>query len=92
MQEAFKAIEPSGKTYRIFADGHTEGFQRGTIISNSIPSLLALAAIQGAERSFQASTESPTKSDVSARGGGSHSSALNVSSGGAKIATAAGEK
>ncbi len=49
-REAVKLIEPSGKTYRIFADGHAEGFPRGTIISNFIPSLLALAAIRGAER------------------------------------------
>ena len=41
--EAFKITEPSGKTYRVFADGHAEGFQPGAVICNYIPSLLMSA-------------------------------------------------
>ena len=64
--EAFRVVEPSGKTYRIFADGRIEGFQPEAVTFNYIPSLLA----SGESRS-QAS-ECPTKSDVPARGGASH--------------------
>ena len=36
-REAFKVIEPSGKTYRIYANGEIEGFLPGSIIVNRIP-------------------------------------------------------
>ncbi len=42
-REAFRVVEPSGKTYRVFADGHAEGFQPGAVICNYIPSLLMSA-------------------------------------------------
>ena len=85
--EAFKITEPNGKTYRVFADGRAEGFQRGAVICNYIPALLASAACRA-----QASTKSPTMSDVPARGGASHSLASNVSSAAEKMSTAAGVK
>ena len=84
--EAFRITEPSGKTYRIFADGRTEGFQRGALICNYIPALLA-----SAESKFHVPS-SPNKSDVLARGGASHSVALSVPSAAEKISTAAGVK
>ena len=40
---AVEITEPSGKTYRIFADGHAEGFENGAVIRNNIPSLLTTA-------------------------------------------------
>lgn len=40
----FEAHEPSGKTYRIFEDGSTEGFEEGTVIAN-----LALAWVNVAK-------------------------------------------
>ena len=58
MQEVFKVVEPSGKTYLIFADGHAEGFQPGAVICNRIPSLLVETAIKEADRISQASAES----------------------------------
>ena len=39
MQEAFKIIEPSGKTYRVYEDGRVEGFESGAIVINRIPML-----------------------------------------------------
>lgn len=41
MHEAFKVIEPSGKTYRVFANGQIDGFKLGAIVFNYIPPLLA---------------------------------------------------
>ena len=43
MTEAFKIIEPSGKTYRVFADGRVEGFEPGALVCNRIPALIASA-------------------------------------------------
>ena len=43
-REAFRITEPSGKTYRVFADGRAEGFEPGAFICNYIPSLLVEAA------------------------------------------------
>lgn len=40
MRAIFKITESSGKTYRIFADGHAEGFEPGAVICNYIPALL----------------------------------------------------
>ena len=80
--EAFKVVEPSGKSYRIFADGRIEGFQPGAVIFNYIPSLLASG------ESMSQASECPTRSDVPARGGASHSLALNSSSEAAKISAA----
>ena len=86
-REAFRITEPSGKTYRVFADGRVEGFQRGAFICNYIPALLASAASRR-----QAVAESPTMSDVPARGGASHSMASYAPSVDENISTAPGEK
>lgn len=40
MQEAFKIIEPSGKTYRVYEDGRIEGFESDAIVINRIPMVL----------------------------------------------------
>ncbi len=56
--EAIRITEPSGKTYRIFADGRIEGFQRGAVICNYIPAVLASAESKSHVPS------SPNKSDV----------------------------
>ena len=40
-KEAFRVVEPLGKTYRIYADGQIDGFQPGAFIFNYIPALLA---------------------------------------------------
>ena len=90
-REAVRITEPSGKTYRIFADGRADGFQRGAVICNYIPSLLVETAIKEADRIFQTS-KSPNESDVPSRGGAPDSRALNASNVAAKISTAAGEK
>ncbi len=42
-REVFKITEPVGNVYRIFADGHVEGFVPGSVIANYIPALLASA-------------------------------------------------
>lgn len=42
--EAFKVFNPeTGKTYKIWADGSTEGFGDATCIVNRIPLLIAQA-------------------------------------------------
>lgn len=40
MEEAFRVIDPDGKTYRIWADGRIEGFAQPAIVNNGIPALL----------------------------------------------------
>ena len=41
MRAIFKITEPSGKIYRIFADGRAEGFEPGAVVCNYIPAVLA---------------------------------------------------
>lgn len=45
MQEAFKIIEPSGKTYHLYEDGRVKGFESGAIVVNRIPMLLRKAQV-----------------------------------------------
>lgn len=45
MRAIFKITEPSGKIYRIFADGHAEGFEPGAVVCNYIPAVLALVEV-----------------------------------------------
>lgn len=42
--EAFCVIDPSGKIYRIYANGKVDGFPDGSLIVNRIPALLRKAA------------------------------------------------
>lgn len=87
MQEAFKVIEPSGKTYRVYEDGRAEGFESGSIVVNRIPMLL-----REAQRSISSESACPMSSVVPARGGASHSLALADASHDGNCTTAAGEK
>ena len=75
MQEAFKIIEPSGKTYRVYEDGRIEGFKSGAIVINRIPMLL-----REAQRSISSESACPMSSVVPARGGSSLSLALTDAS------------
>ncbi len=59
MEEAFKVIEPSGKIYRIYADGRVEGFAGGSMIFNRIPSLEHQARAEGRADPATALTPSP---------------------------------
>ncbi len=75
MKEAFKIIEPSGKTYRVYEDGRVEGFKSGSIVFNRIPMLL-----REAQHSISSESACPISSVVPARGGASHSLALTDAS------------
>ena len=39
----FEINEPSGKTYKIFADGNTEGFEEGAVVANGVMPWIDLA-------------------------------------------------
>lgn len=86
MKEAFRVIEPDGRTYRMFAEGLIEGFAEGAVIVNYIPSLLASA-------SMSQQTMSPTKSDIPPPlVGAEHVVAPQEASGPAKMRAATDEK
>ena len=85
--EAFLVIEPSGKEYRIYADGRVEGFEQPAIIYNRIPALMRRHA-----SSMSVGSPCPTRNDTDLRDGvaqGLASRASNVTS---KSFAAAGEK
>ena len=86
-QEAFKVIEPSGKTYRVYQDGRIEGFEDGAVVVNRIPLLM-----REAQRSISSESACPMSSVVPARDGASQSLAPTDSSHDENCATAAGEK
>ncbi len=86
MREVFKAVEPSGETYCVFANGQIDGFKSRAIVLNYFPSVLA------SDESISQASACPTKSDVSGRGGGPHSTALYDASETENMATASGEK
>lgn len=46
-REAFKVIEPSGKTYRCYEDGGIDGFEEGSIVVDRIPSLMRESHAKG---------------------------------------------
>ncbi len=86
MQEAFKVIEPSGKTYRVYSDGRIEGFERGAVIVNYLPSLLLSA------RNMSHASACPTNNEVPSRVGEEQGLAPSTSNCAENISTAPGEK
>jgi hypothetical protein len=42
--EAFRVMDASGRIYRIYADGRTEGFDQPAMVVNSIPGLIRASA------------------------------------------------
>lgn len=68
-QELFRVVEQeSGKVFRLFTDGSTDGFEPSAIIFNYFPALLAAASMSHASLC-------PTISDVSALGGAAQGTA-----------------
>jgi hypothetical protein len=87
MQEAFRVIEPSGKTYHIYADGRITGFAEHATICNRIPCLML-------EFAHKRSKESPfPTSEIKPSGDGrSHACAPISANCAEKMAAAPGEK
>jgi hypothetical protein len=87
MQEAFRVIGPSGKTYRIYVDGRIEGFEKGSTIINRITQ-----DMRGYHFSMANGSPFPIKDMVPTDGGASHFSASINTSCEEKMLTAPGEK
>lgn len=87
MDEAFKVIERSGRTYRIYADGRTEGFAKDAMIFNRIPRLMREHHL-----TMAIASPLPTTKITSLDAGGTHDSAPADRSQTEKIRTAPGEK
>lgn len=62
-EEAFRIVEPSGKTYCIYADGRVEGFDPPVTIINRIPDLVRRYA------SMSKGSPLPTSSETVPRDG-----------------------
>lgn len=82
----FKIIEPSGKIYEIFPDGHIFGFADGSIVINRYPALLACGG------SISQASACPTNKETESRVGAEHSFGDHFASNGEKISAAFGEK
>lgn len=87
MLEAFRIVEPSGRTYRIFVDGRIDGFEPHATICNRIPALLREYAYSKLKTS-----PLPTNEINPSGAGASHASAPSSFNCAEKIATAPGEK
>ena len=87
MREAFRIIEPSGKTYRIYANGKIEGFEEPAIIYNRIPALM-----RGYSSSISQGSPCPTSSETDDREGAAQGRAPRASNVAANNFAAAGEK
>ena len=86
-EEAFRVTEPSGKEYRVYADGRVEGFEQPAVVYNRIPALMRRYA-----SSILKGSPCPTINDTDLRDGVAQGLAPRASSVTSKSFAAAGEK